>query len=153
MKNDTITITIPSDDEGFVLLKCPKCGSIFKLLIGDIEDRSQLQIWCPECGMISDSYLSDDVIALVNKKITNYANNLVDECVKNFEKTLSKHKFIKVKTSKSLPQVPEDPLIYKISNLEEHLFKCCKRTAKIDPLLWIAGCYCPFCGELYDENN
>ncbi|WP_274542238.1 hypothetical protein [Clostridium tetani] len=33
-------IPIHSDDEGYVLLKCPTCGEFFMLTVEDIENKS-----------------------------------------------------------------------------------------------------------------
>lgn len=38
MKTKTITIRIPADEEGYVLMKCPQCGELFKLKVQDIHD-------------------------------------------------------------------------------------------------------------------
>ena len=44
-------ISIPADDEGYVLLRCPKCGEKFKLAPTDIESDEVEDIYCPLCGL------------------------------------------------------------------------------------------------------
>ena len=40
----------------------------------------------------------------------------------------------------------EDPIRSGIEAIAICNFSCCKRTAKIEPLLKMTGAYCPFCG-------
>ena len=40
----------------------------------------------------------------------------------------------------------EDPIWSSVEAMEICQFPCCKRTAKIKPLLRMTGAYCPFCG-------
>ena len=42
-----MTISIPSDDDGYVLLQCEHCGTYFKGIPSDIEDEGVLHIFCP----------------------------------------------------------------------------------------------------------
>lgn len=46
-----IEIPIPADSEAYVLLKCPLCAEAFKLMVSDIEDDSQLDIWCQKATL------------------------------------------------------------------------------------------------------
>ena len=41
---------------------------------------------------------------------------------------------------------PENPIRSGIEAMEIVNFLCCKRSAKIKPILKMTGCYCPFCG-------
>lgn len=50
-----MTISIPTDDEGYVLLKCEHCGTFFKGTPSDLQDDGVLHIFCPSCGLTSDS--------------------------------------------------------------------------------------------------
>ena len=46
-------ISIPSDNDGYILLRCEHCGTFFKVPASDIEDDRLLNIYCPSCGLIS----------------------------------------------------------------------------------------------------
>ena len=72
--SDTVTfeISIPSDNDGYVLLQCENCGEYFKCTPQDVESDEILNIYCPSCGLISESYFTEDVIQLANAMITNY---------------------------------------------------------------------------------
>lgn len=46
-----MTISIPTDDEGYVLLQCEHCGIYFKVTPTDLKDDGVLHIFCPSCGI------------------------------------------------------------------------------------------------------
>lgn len=59
MSSDKIfEIPIPSDNDGFVVLKCPICSEKFMIQVQDVNDDSLIDVWCPKCGLKSDNYLS-----------------------------------------------------------------------------------------------
>ena len=73
----TFSISIPSDEDGFVIMQCEHCGEFFKCTPADIESDEILFIYCPNCGLISDSYITDDVRELADTIAQNYANDLI----------------------------------------------------------------------------
>ena len=137
--NDEIqmSISIPTDDNGYVLLKCDHCGNLFKVLPSDAQDDGVLQIYCPSCGLISDNYITEDVLNLAMNMAENIANDYIYDMVKDLER--KSNKYVKIKAGNR-------PIHSGIEALENSTFSCCGRTAKIKPLLKIAGAYCPFCG-------
>lgn len=151
--DDTVNfqISIPADPDGFILLQCSLCGEYFKLTSSDIEDDSQIQIWCPNCGLVSENYLTDEVIELGMRTLKNHAADIINNAMKDLEKSL-KGKHIKFEKSKALEKEPTDPLQSKVENLDVFNFECCHKSAKISPSLSFSGCYCPFCGEANDGN-
>ena len=44
-------VSIPADDQGFVLMQCPLCGEFFKIKPGDYHAEDVIEIWCPSCGL------------------------------------------------------------------------------------------------------
>lgn len=68
----SFSISIPTDEEGYVLLKCSLCGELFKLKPSDFKDDSIFEVYCPACGLVSDSYVTDDVIELGMAMAENY---------------------------------------------------------------------------------
>lgn len=146
MSDETyITISIPIDDEGYVLLKCEHCGTFFKGTPSDIQDVGVLKIYCPSCGLISNSYITDDVQELAIKMTENKVNELFYDMFKNLE-CQRKNNMVKFKSGKRPRHKIEDPIRSGIEALEICTFPCCARTAKIKPLLKMTGAYCPFCG-------
>lgn len=138
-------ISIPTDDDGFVLLQCEHCGEFFKATPADIEDDGVLHIFCPCCGLISDSYVTDDVIELAIKMTKNLAMDMIYDAFKDLERH-NRNGIVKFKAGKKPRHEQEDPIKTGIEALETTSFPCCNRSAKIKPLLKITGCYCPFCG-------
>ena len=141
----TISISIPADDEGYILLKCGHCGTFFKGIPSDIQDEKVLDIYCPSCGLTSESYITDDAQELVEKMAINMANDMIYDMFKELEKH-SKSSMIKIKAGKQPKHEEEDPIHSGIDALEICTFACCNRSAKIKPLLKMTGAYCPFCG-------
>ena len=86
--NMNFQISIPTDNEGFVLLKCPICRNLFKLKPGDFQSDSVFSIYCPSCGLISDNYITEDVLELALKKANNYINDYLLREFKEMEKKL-----------------------------------------------------------------
>ena len=138
-------ISIPSDDDGYILLCCEHCGTYFKIIASDIEDERLLHIFCPSCGLISDHYLTPEVIDLAGAIAHNYAMDMIHEAFKDLENS-TRNSFLQVKAGPPPQHIRENPIRSGIEALEITKFKCCCRTAKIKPLLRMTGCYCPFCG-------
>lgn len=143
-------IEIPVDNEGFALLQCNLCGEFFKLKPIDVQSDEVLNIWCPVCGLISDSYLTQDVIDLALKMATNIANDLLFDSLKDMQMNFNGG-FISMKISKKSDKEIESPILSGIEALEIQKYKCCKKHAKIKPLVKMFGSYCPYCGVEYDE--
>ncbi len=57
-------ISIPTDDDGYALLQCEHCSNFFKAIPSDIEDDGILDLFCPACGLTSESYATDEVLEL-----------------------------------------------------------------------------------------
>lgn len=135
-------ITIPTDKEGFILLKCPLCGELFKLKLSDFEDDRIFNIYCPSCGLVSESYITEDVLELAQKIIKNYASDIIEKSFKNLEKS---SKGI-LKFTSNMKKENEQPIMLRVEALEKKFYVCCKMEAKIKPILKFSGSYCPYCG-------
>lgn len=144
-------ISIPADTEGFVLSECSICGELFKLDASIIQDEAQLLLWCPNCGLNRQSFVSSEVINYTEKVVENHMAKVLNEFSKDLKKTFKKNSF-KVKTRNKISEVIPDPIISKVENLERKIYQCCKNEAKISPNLKIEGSYCPYCGEMIDGS-
>ena len=141
----TLQISIPSDDDGYVLLRCQHCGTYFKITTSDAEDDGILNLYCPSCGLISEHYLTPEVVELAQVKVQNYAMDTLYDVFRDLERS-TKHSFTQIKAGKKPKRTRENPVKSGIEAMVISSFKCCQRSAKIKPLLRITGCYCPFCG-------
>lgn len=146
--SDTVTfeISIPSDNDGYVLLQCENCGEYFKCTAHDIESDDILSIYCPNCGLISESYFTDDVIQLAKAMITNFIQDTFYDFSKKIERQFSYNKFVKYKAGRRSKKAYEPPIYSTIEDLVEYNYRCCDRSAKINPLLKMSVSFCPFCG-------
>ena len=145
-----MSISIPCDDDGYIILQCEHCGNRFKATAADIESDEILHIFCPSCGLISEHYLTEDVINLALNKASNYTQDLIYNAFKDLERHNKKGQ-VTFKAGPKPKHEPEDPIRSGIEALQITHFPCCSRSAKIKPLLRMTGCYCPFCGvKTYD---
>ncbi|CAM3098139.1 TFIIB-type zinc ribbon-containing protein [Lactococcus hircilactis] len=145
MTDTNFEIKIPTDNDGYILFKCPKCTNYFKVKPSDVEDDGILQIFCPACGLSSENYLTDDIIELALSKVGNYANNLIFQEMKKWEQEFS-GSGLSFKAGKKPTEEYEVPIRSTIEAMNVRLYQCCARTAKIKPLLEMTSSYCPFCG-------
>lgn len=81
-----MTISIPTDDEGYVLLQCEHCGIYFKVTPTDLKDDGVLHIFCPSCGLISENYVTEDVLELAMKMVANAVNDMIYNEFKKMER-------------------------------------------------------------------
>lgn len=145
MSDVKFEISIPSDNDGYCLLQCPTCGELFKVKPSDYEDDGVLELRCPACGLAGENYITEDVVELAMAMAQNYATDLIYNEFKKMERKF-KGGMISFKAGKKPKPEPENPIRAGIEALTITHFSCCKRNAKIKPLLQITGCYCPFCG-------
>lgn len=141
----TFEISIPADDEGYILLQCEHCGTFFKIPADDIKDDRLLEIYCPCCGLTSNNYFTEDVMDLAQAMVHNFAMDMLYDSLKKLEHT-SKKSVVQFKAGKRPTHERENLIRSGIEALEITRFDCCERTAKVKPLLKMTGCYCPFCG-------
>ncbi|EHI96902.1 hypothetical protein CDLVIII_0163 [Clostridium sp. DL-VIII] len=150
MSDIHMEISIPTDNDGFALLKCPFCGEFFKLRPNEMETEDVIEIWCPCCGLKGENYLTDDVIELALKMGKNVAMDMIFDELKKWERNF-KGSSISFKADKKPSREPENPIVAGIEALEVEKYRCCKKEAKIKPLIKMCGSCCPYCGVRYDE--
>lgn len=138
-------ITIPADNDGYILLQCGRCGEFFKIPAEDCENDEILNIYCPGCGLISERYITEDVLELAQAIAENYAMDTIYDIFKDMEKE-TKNSFLQFKAGNKPRHKDENPIRSGIEALNITEFGCCRKLAKIKPMLKITGCYCPFCG-------
>lgn len=145
MDDISFRIEIPSDEDGFVLFRCPHCGELFKVTAEDVEDDSVLAVHCPACGLMADNFLTADVIELA---LTMAKNRAISAIAKEFEKQTKRHKngLIDFKVSTKGSDEPEMPLSASVEALELATCHDCGRDSKIQPSLAMSVYTCPYCG-------
>ena len=75
-------------------------------------------------------------------------NEIMDMIHDEFKKLerQTKNGIVQFKAGKKPKHEYENPIRSGIEAMEIAHFPCCRRDAKVKPLLKITGCYCPFCG-------
>lgn len=147
MEDGTLEFEIPCDNEGYVLLQCPKCGELFKAKPSDIESDSVLHIYCPSCGLISDSFLTDDAIDLAMAMASNWALTRLGEELKKITRNAGTHGSpVSLELKTKWEEEPETRLMPSVEALISATCPDCGRTARISPLLAMSSHTCPFCG-------
>ena len=144
-EENEIRINIPCDADGYLLLRCERCGEFFKLKPSDIEDEGTIWIFCPCCGLTSENYFTSDVIELALTASRNYAYDYIYDAFKGLEKK-TKNGIIRFKAGNKPRHEEERPIKSIIDAFEIISFACCKRSAKTRPGFKFTGGYCPFCG-------
>ena len=153
MANDIkFEMSVPADEEGYVLLKCPSCGEKFMLTVEDIEDEATIDIWCPNCGLTHENYLDDDIYELAERIVENQVAEMLTDLSKSLEKSFRNSKNIKFKHGKEIKKEAELPIGRKTGDYEEKRYLCCGKTARISSIKKLEGSYCPFCGEMIDGD-
>lgn len=145
MEDTSFEISIPCDDDGFVLLQCPHCGELFKLTAKDIESDSIFNIHCPSCGLAGDGFITEDVRDLALAKAANLAFDAITQELQTFSKR-SKGSPIQFKVKSSSTREPELPIRASIEALQIATCQDCLRQSKISSTLIMSAYTCPLCG-------
>lgn len=141
------TLTIPCDEDGFVLLQCHICSNHFKLLGKQINEDNIINIWCPYCGLNGKKYVSKEIIDIAIKIFENELNEIIYNNFKKFEKE-TKNNLIQFKCNTKPVLKDVSPIKKRIDKLELQNYKCCGSVAKIHPISKMCGSYCPICGVI-----
>ena len=145
MEETRFEIRIPCDDDGFILLRCPHCGELFKLTVEDMESDETLDIYCPSCGLSDSNFLTQDVIDLALAKASNYAMDAIAQQLQAFAKKNSSS-LIRFEVKANREREPETPIRAAIEALRIVTCHDCGREAKVSPALAMSAYTCPLCG-------
>jgi len=138
-------ISIPPDNDGYILFQCPLCNNYFKLTADDCENDGFLEFYCSSCGLRSDNYITEDVLDLARVMAGNYARDIIYKEMQGWGKQFNKG-IMSFSAGKKPTLEHESPIYAGIEALTISFFDCCKKSSKIKPLFRMTGCYCPFCG-------
>lgn len=145
MEETYFKIKIPCDDDGFILLRCPHCGELFKLTAEDIESDESLDVYCPSCGLTAENFLTQDVIDLALAKTGNFAIDAITRQLQSFAEK-SGNDFIQFEVKANRERKPELPIRAAVEALQITSCHDCGRKAKISPTLIMSAYTCPLCG-------
>ncbi|WP_165074796.1 hypothetical protein [Paludisphaera rhizosphaerae] len=146
--SDQTTISIPTDDDGFISQKCPTCSGLFKVKHGEGSDKPLAH--CPYCGAAGDDWFTDEQRAYIEAAGRNFALDLVsselEEMTRDFNREMPRGGFITAEMS--FTPSPEEPLppVPAESNepMPVALFECCNERIKHDGSSEVL--HCVICG-------
>ena len=144
-------ISIPTDEGGFILLKCPLCGELFKVDSDVFYNDNFLGIYCPACGLMSEDYLNDDVIELAERIATNKVNQYVNDKIHEICNKYS-NGLVRLRFKSDDDDECELPIMNTVQILKGNRYLCCNMIAKIKPILKMSSSYCPYCGVKCNED-
>lgn len=107
MDEQTFEISIPSDEDGYILLQCEHCGEYFKITAEDCNSDGILRLVCPACGLESENYFTQDVVDLALTITKNYAMDEIFNAFKDLEKSAS-NGLVKFEAGKKPKHEPEN---------------------------------------------
>lgn len=147
MADQTFTISIPCDDDGFVTLQCPFCNDRFKLTGEGFQREDLLCIFCAYCGLYGEAntFLTDEIIEQAHIIAGNYAKSILNDFMKDLEKSLKHSKHVSFKAGKKIKEEDEQ-VLFEREEMETLEPSCCATQVKVRSSAAIVGIYCPFCG-------
>jgi hypothetical protein len=147
MSDVVFSITIPSDDDGFITLQCPFCSDRFKLTVEDFEREDIIDLFCPYCGLQHEPsrFLTDEVLEQAQIVAMNYVKSIINDFSKDLERRFKGKKYISFKAGKPL-ETEKERILFEREELETTKLECCQLTVKTRPLSQAIGIYCPCCG-------
>ena len=145
--DEHISLSIPLDEDGYLLLQCPHCQGFFKVLSEDYKSDDVDGLWCPICGLKSENFWPDKVIELAKAKVLN-------SCIGDFEKELarisastSRQSLITLKVSSTSRREHEAEILPAVDSFVKSECHFCGKSIKVKPLDKYAGSFCAYCGE------
>lgn len=144
---EEMTISIPLDEEGYMLLQCPRCGEFFKVPSEDYEAEDVEDLWCPMCGIKSDSFWPDEVIELAKAKVLNQVSGDFSSELAKIGRTTSRQSLIQMTVSSHFTEEREGDVLPSVDAFQMATCGFCGRKEKLKPLPKYIGAFCAFCGE------
>jgi predicted RNA-binding Zn-ribbon protein involved in translation (DUF1610 family) len=144
---ETMSISIPLDGEGYLLLQCPSCGQYFKVRSEDYESDDVEELWCPACGLKNDSFWTEEVLALAKAKAMNKFVGDLQEELSKIGSSSTRRSFLRMSVKTDLAKEREGEILPAVDAYQTVVCGFCGRQEKIKPLSEYVGAFCAFCGE------
>ena len=148
-----VSITLPTDNEGFALLRCSLCGERFGARPADYNAEDAGRISCPHCGMKPASLLTEDARRVAQGLAERAGFEILSDEIDGLCKELS-GMGLEIHVGKhELPRM-NSHLVTHDSCSEIVVCPYCGRQLKIAKELNVTGAICPFCStEMLMEIN
>ena len=148
--NDTLSITIYADNDGFITYECPYCGSAFKLSAAYINDDDFPihELFCPYCGLAGapERFISADAMGALETKAHNYVARMLNKSFGDMVKSVNRKKGLIHMSFTPIDTLPEEDV--SDDDTVESIFTCkaCQRNVKVLRNIGMAKAFCPYCG-------
>jgi len=145
-----LTVTIPTDERGYMGRECPVCELYFKVMLGT-GIAGPAPCFCAYCGHESqpDQFLTKDQVEFVKAAAFRYAHNEIFKMLKRHEGPIGRQDgFIKM-SLKVEPGAPPPVFRYRERDLESEL-TCSNCTLQYT--IYGVFAYCPDCGQHNSEQ-
>lgn len=147
---ETFSIEIPADDEGYFRLQCPHCDDEFKLRADEFEAEEPSELTCALCGMQGNASVfiaREDVQEVLRAEAVNRFREHLDDMFKDLERETRSSDFIQFERKGQMKK--EDvPELREFSDLAVVDLPCCDRHAKVDPSAASSVVYCSYCSQI-----
>jgi len=143
----TMSISIPLDEDGYLLLQCPHCKSFFKVLSEDYKSADVDELWCPICGLKSENFWPDKVIELAKAKVLNSFIGDSEKELARISASTSRQSLITLKVSSTSKREHEAEILPAVDSFVKSECNFCGKSIKVKPLDKYVGSFCAYCGE------
>ena len=143
----TISISIPLDEDGYLLLQCPHCKGFFKVLSEDYKSDDVDELWCPICGLKSEEFWPDKVIELAKARVLNNFVGDIEKELCRISASTSRQSLITLKVSSTSEREHETEILPAVDSFVKSECSFCGKSIKVKPLDKYAGAFCAYCGE------
>lgn len=147
MTDMSFEISIPCDDDGYLMLTCPACSEDFKVLGDDFQDDAVLELYCPYCGLSASTndYLPKDVMEAAYREAENQAMKMIEKSLGKMTKEINKSGFMKAEVKSKFKENAKKELIAE-NNMKPIKLKCCEKEIRIQDSIPHSVFYCCYCG-------
>ena len=145
--DNSMTISMPLDEEGFMMMQCPRCGDFFKVTSKDYEADDVEELWCPICGLKGNSFWPTEIIELARAKALNRVIGDLEKEITNIGTSTSRQSLISLKITVRSEHKREGEVLPAVDAFEKSKCGFCGRVTKLKPLVKYVGAFCAFCGE------
>jgi DNA-directed RNA polymerase subunit RPC12/RpoP len=141
-----ISVSIPTDDDGYVRQECPNCGREFK---APVEDEELADIGhCPYCGHQDEQWFTAEQMEQFEAQAMAAFMPQVESEFKKMARDVNRSGGGFITMSVDVPDVDVPVLAPEAPDMCTVTSPCCKAKLKIDEG-WSGGVFCPLCGEEY----
>lgn len=144
--DETISVELPLDEDGFFSCQCPHCGDRFKLQASEFQEQGATELACAICGLTAPAdvfKLTDEVREVVMGKAQHLIADLLDDWADDMERKFRRGP-IQFRKGRGVKKKPL-PKLREIVDLADANLPCCEAHVRVPVSIAISTLYCPYC--------